>query len=314
MVIAKGIVDPGKIGLTGLSDGSTAVRFALVNSNLFAAAAISTCCIDYRTVMSYGGIGLAEFSHKRGLPLNIADDRAFWMPISLELNAARIKTPLLMQLADEEYLHSLDTFTALREYGRPVEMYVFPGEHHIKWQPAHRLAIYERNLDWFDYWLRGRRDPAPGKAAQYARWDALRLKSTASPRNEEQPAIHASTSENSSSRIKPVPYAGRGSMKIFSIASRSTSPCFTRAVQHLILIVVRCCSKISPTKLSGLPLERRWKISGGNSRWNARRAIMRLRPPSYQNQLGTRRQASTTGCARSGATIGSSSNGSNDSA
>jgi len=98
MVIAKGIADPDKIGITGLSEGATSARFALVNSRLFAAAAISTCCIDYRAVMSSGGIGLADFSHKRGLPLNIQDDRAFWMPMSLELNVAHIRTPLLMQL------------------------------------------------------------------------------------------------------------------------------------------------------------------------------------------------------------------------
>ncbi|MEV4311860.1 hypothetical protein [Actinocrispum sp. NPDC049592] len=31
-----------------------------------------------------------------------------------------------------------------------------------------------QNLDWFDYWLTGRRDPDPAKKAQYARWDGMR--------------------------------------------------------------------------------------------------------------------------------------------
>jgi hypothetical protein len=79
-----------------------------------------------------------------------------------------------MQLSDDEYIQSLETFTALREHGKSVELYVFPGEHHIKWQPVHRAAIYARNLDWFSFWLQGREDPDPAKAEQFRRWRAMR--------------------------------------------------------------------------------------------------------------------------------------------
>jgi hypothetical protein len=61
-------------------------------------------------------------------------------------------------------------------------MYVFPHEYHIKWQPVHRLAIYRRNIDWFDFWLRGVEDPDPSKAAQYLRWRRMRDRQAASPR------------------------------------------------------------------------------------------------------------------------------------
>jgi len=79
-----------------------------------------------------------------------------------------------MQLSDDEYGVSFESYWALRKRGRPVEMHVFPGERHIKFQPAHRLAIYRRSLDWFDFWLNGVEDPAPAKAAQYRRWRYLR--------------------------------------------------------------------------------------------------------------------------------------------
>jgi hypothetical protein len=36
------------------------------------------------------------------------------------------------------------------------------------------MAAYERNLDWFTYWLQDYRDPDPKKADQYERWDLLR--------------------------------------------------------------------------------------------------------------------------------------------
>jgi dipeptidyl aminopeptidase/acylaminoacyl peptidase len=177
LALATGDIDPARLGITGLSDGATSARFALINSDLFAAAAISSCCVEPKTAMTYGGIAFAEFNRAIGFPPATVDDPAFWRPMSLALNAGRMDTPLLMQLADEEYLLALEAFEALRENEKPVEMYVFPDEQHIKTQPAHRLAIYERNLDWFDFWLRCREDPAAGKARQYERWRAMRLRS-----------------------------------------------------------------------------------------------------------------------------------------
>lgn len=174
MVIARGVADPARIGITGLSDGASTARFALINTRLFAAAAISTCCVEPKSVMIYGGIAYADAMRAMGYPPASRDDPAFWSPYSMALNARTMSRPLLMQLADEEYLLGLETFTALREANQPVEMYVFPGEHHIKWQPAHRRAIYERNLDWFQFWLQSHIDSDPAKAAQYKRWEAMR--------------------------------------------------------------------------------------------------------------------------------------------
>lgn len=174
--VATGAVDPERIGITGLSDGATAARFALINSRIFSAASISSCCIEPMSSMAYGGIAFAEFNRKIGLP-GIAESASdIWRPASLAMNAERIDTPLLMQLADDEYLLSLEAFEALREKGKPVEMYVFPDEHHGKWQPVHRLAIYNRNLDWFRFWLKGEEDADPAKVGQYRRWRTMKAR------------------------------------------------------------------------------------------------------------------------------------------
>jgi hypothetical protein len=178
--IATGLIDPLRIGLTGLSDGATTTRFALINSSRFAAAAISTCCADGRTAMTYGGMALADFNLRIGLPPTIAPDTGFWAPVSFAASPERLGTPLLMQLADSEYLLALESFQALREAGRAVEMYVFPDEYHGKWQPSHRLAIFERDIDWFAFWLRGETSADPARQAQYARWRAMRDKQSAS--------------------------------------------------------------------------------------------------------------------------------------
>jgi len=199
-VIDLGVADPARIGITGLSDGSSTVGFALINSRRFAAAAVSTCCLEPWMVNATFGPAFARIMRGQGWPAATADDRRFWAPGSLIQNAASIDTPLLMQLADREYLTAIDVYAALREQGKPVDLYVFPDEYHNKWQPAHRLAIYERNLDWFDYWLRDTVDPDPRKAAQYARWQRLREEQGRASGGQDRPAIQASTSARRMSR------------------------------------------------------------------------------------------------------------------
>jgi dipeptidyl aminopeptidase/acylaminoacyl peptidase len=170
-----GAIDSQRVGITGLSDGSATVAFALINSHVFAAAAMSTCCMEPLTTMVVGGIAWADQLRSMGYPGATADGHAFWREMSLVENAARIDTPLLMQLSDNEFRLALEAYSALREQGKPVEMYVYPGEFHTKDQPIHRLAVYKRNLDWFSFWLQHREDPDPSKRSQYARWEALRV-------------------------------------------------------------------------------------------------------------------------------------------
>ncbi|MDQ2762378.1 MAG: peptidase, partial [Pseudomonadota bacterium] len=72
-----------------------------------------------------------------------------------------------------EYRGALASYTALREVGKPADLFVFPNEHHIKWQPAHRLAAYWRSLDWFDYWLRGLLPGDERRRDEAQRWAAM---------------------------------------------------------------------------------------------------------------------------------------------
>lgn len=78
-----------------------------------------------------------------------------------------------MQMSEQEYRISLDYAIAMIRAHRS-DVYVFPHEAHQKFQPRHKLAVYERNLDWFRFWLQDFEDVGPAKAAQYDRWRAMR--------------------------------------------------------------------------------------------------------------------------------------------
>jgi dienelactone hydrolase len=172
--VELGVVDTARIGITGMSDGAATVQFALVNTNLFRAAAVSSCCDEPSSTMFAADRGYGDMLVDAGFPEPGGDGRAFWQRYSLGANASRLTTPILMQLTEDEFRFGLETFVTLDRHRVPVEMYVYPDGYHQKWRPAQRLASYERALDWFDFWLEGKVDRVPSKIAQYARWQALR--------------------------------------------------------------------------------------------------------------------------------------------
>jgi dipeptidyl aminopeptidase/acylaminoacyl peptidase len=175
LAVDRGIADPKRIGLTGMSDGTTAAAYAVLHSKMFAAISITACCFD-ETFPARVGPAAARYFARVGYP-KMTDRSAyaehFWDEISLVRNARSITTPILVQVSDDEVMSSLPTYTALREVDAPIDMFVLPGEHHWKWQPAHRLAIYQRSLDWFDYWLKGEIPTDPARRTDVMRWVAL---------------------------------------------------------------------------------------------------------------------------------------------
>lgn len=174
LLVSSGIVDEARVGITGLSDGGSTVEFSLLHSTMVAAAAMSSCCWDPSLLMRVGPNAARDFIAE-GYPRLIDDGTIFWKQISLAANAERVNVPILLQMSDDEYLSSLTGYSALREVGKPIDLFVFPGEHHVKWQPTHKLAVYQRALDWFDYWLRGARSGSAERAKEIDHWDQLAL-------------------------------------------------------------------------------------------------------------------------------------------
>lgn len=168
----EGLVDRRRVGMAGLSFGSQVVTSVMKSTHWLRAAAISSAQAEpwYYWVNSLPGRdfkkGALEF-------LGLGDperDPAGWKLRSPALNIASIQTPLLMQLPENEMRMSMEFYSKLVNSPTPVEMFGYAGESHIKHQPRHQAIVYERNLDWFRFWLQGVEDPDPAKADQYARW------------------------------------------------------------------------------------------------------------------------------------------------
>ena len=104
-------------------------------------------------MLQQSGESYDDFYVRMGYPANHAAGREFWRQGSLAEAEGAKPVPLLIQAASSEFRMSLATYRELKRRGWPIEFYVYPDEGHVKLHPSHRLAIYNRNIDWLDHHL-----------------------------------------------------------------------------------------------------------------------------------------------------------------
>ena len=175
LLASEGEIDRSRVGMGGLSHGAEVTLWTAMNSNLLTAASMSspmTSPLFYQLLGLYGDSFYPRMKKfwQLGSP---SETPQRWKTMSPMFNLEKIKVPVLMQLPEQEYLFSLDYVIPLLKKDR-AELYVFPDEPHFKFLPKHKLAAYERNLDWFEFWLRGYEDSNPVKKQQYVHWRVMR--------------------------------------------------------------------------------------------------------------------------------------------
>lgn len=180
---AAGRIDRARVGMGGLSFGSEVTMWVATESDLLRAVSISTPQLEPAYYWIHGVAGRHNHEPMKtawglGAPDETPDR---WKLVSPALKAGRIHAAMLLQLSEQEYRVGPELMARLSNSATPFEAYVFAQEPHIKVQPRHKLAVYERNLDWFRYWLRGYEDPDPAKAGQYARWRTMRARAGLAP-------------------------------------------------------------------------------------------------------------------------------------
>jgi len=178
LLASRGLVDPSRVGMGGLSFGSEAAQWVMMRSNRLAAVSVATPTLTptYYLTQSLQGAGFkANLLKEWGLGSPSETPEA-WKRLSPAFNIDKLQTPILMQFAEQEYFAAWDYFVPLSESSTPVELYVFPHEPHLQIEPRHQLAANDRNLDWFRFWLQDYVDPDPEKAEQYHRWETMKAR------------------------------------------------------------------------------------------------------------------------------------------
>ena len=182
MLVRRGLVDPQRVGIGGVSHGTFVPLYIMQNHDRI--AAISTSSPNWGFTQYYWtsrprgpllGEGFPSPEDEAG--------REFWRGIDIADHLDTIEAPILFNLAASETYSQVRLIRLLADADMAQDVHIYPAETHLKWQPAHIDAIMRRNLDWFRFWLMDQEDPDPAKAAQYARWRELRMFQCRNPRS-----------------------------------------------------------------------------------------------------------------------------------
>ncbi len=156
-VVAMGLADPGRVGITGGSYGGFFTGWAATRwSSRFQAAVMFVGISDQLSKVGTTDIPKEmELVHWLTTPYENLD---LFLDRSSVLHAKDARTPLLILGGKEDRRvdpgQSMELYRALKFWGRtPVRLVRYPGEGHGNRRAASRLDYNLRMMRWFDHFL-----------------------------------------------------------------------------------------------------------------------------------------------------------------
>jgi dipeptidyl aminopeptidase/acylaminoacyl peptidase len=155
-LIAKGMVDPNKLGAMGWSQGGYISAFLTTNTDRFKAISVGAGISDWMTY--YANTDITPFTRQylHATPWEDADVYAKTSPIT---NIRNAKTPTLIQHGDKDKRvpppNAFELYRGLRDVGVPARLILYNGFGHPITKPKSNRAVLQHNLDWFDHYVFG---------------------------------------------------------------------------------------------------------------------------------------------------------------
>jgi len=154
-VVAMGIADTARLGVGGWSYGAILTNAVIARDTRFKAA-ISGAGASNMYAMYGHDQYIREYELELGSPWSNRElyDRAS-IPF---LHADRIRTPTLFQCGEKDFnvpcLGAEQMYQALRSLDVPTQLVIYPDEHHGLTVPSYLRDRLERNLAWYDKYLK----------------------------------------------------------------------------------------------------------------------------------------------------------------
>ncbi len=159
-LIAKGWVDPKRVGCMGWSQGGYISAFLTTSSDRFAAISVGAGISNWATY--YYNTDITPFTIQY-LGDDPADDPEVYAKTSPMTYVKQAKTPTLIQHGEFDRRvpipNAYELRQGLEDRGVPVEMVVYKGYGHGITKPKSMRAVMQHNLAWFNHYIFG--DPKP---------------------------------------------------------------------------------------------------------------------------------------------------------
>lgn len=184
---ARGLIDPARVGIIGFSRTVLHVEFTLTHSRIPFAAAVLADGFDGGYVNYLLWQSTSYVNVNGGSPFG--STLALWLKNSPGFNLTKVNTPVRLEYyGPAGFLGGWQWFSGLTLLRQPVDLSWIPDGVHLLFKPIDRMASLGQTVDWFCFWLEGKKDPDPNKRSQYQRWEQLR-------------SMHASAREKSATAM-----------------------------------------------------------------------------------------------------------------
>jgi dipeptidyl aminopeptidase/acylaminoacyl peptidase len=154
-LIERGLADPDRLGVMGWSYGGFMTAWTITHTNRFKAASAGAGVMDL--FCFYGQTDIPTFLERYfdGVPWRRRELYFKHSPMSYVGN---VKTPTLIQHggSDERVplAQSKELYAALKRRKVPVELVIYPRQPHNPTEPRLQQDVLQRNVDWFNRWLK----------------------------------------------------------------------------------------------------------------------------------------------------------------
>jgi dipeptidyl aminopeptidase/acylaminoacyl peptidase len=162
-LIAKGIVDPARLGSMGWSQGGYISAFLTTNTDRFKAISVGAGISDWATY--YVNTDITPFT-RQYLHATPWDDPQIYASTSPITNIRKAKTPTLIQHGDKDKRvpppNAFELYRGLVDVGVPARLILYAGFGHPITKPKSNRAVLQHNLDWFGHYVFG--EPIPSSS------------------------------------------------------------------------------------------------------------------------------------------------------
>jgi dienelactone hydrolase len=165
-VLAKGMVDPKRVGNMGHSwGGYQSAFYAVHGKGLFAATIAGAPLTDLVSFYGYTSFntGAPETGHfetgQERMQVSLWEDPQAYIRNSTVFAIDSLETPLLLEEGDADgnvnYWQSTELYNFGRRLGKQVVFLIYNDENHGVARPESQMDYQKRQLEWFGHYLKG---------------------------------------------------------------------------------------------------------------------------------------------------------------
>ena len=155
--VEKGFADSEKLGVGGWSYGGVLADYIFTKTKRFKGAISGASLSLFRA-----NYGVDDFQLNSELEFGLPWENAkLWEKLSPFNNVEKITTPTLWIGGERDFrvpiANSEQMYQSMKRLGRETQLVVYPGEaHHPLRRPSFEKDRFERYLDWYDRYLKGK--------------------------------------------------------------------------------------------------------------------------------------------------------------